>query len=110
MSVALDRLFAAIVKAKELDPSSSRTAKLLREGPSKMAKKVVEEAIEVALDAVQGQRQRVVEESADLLYNLAVLWSAIGISPQDVWSEIEWREQTYGIAEKLPKDGARREG
>ena len=106
---ALDRLYEAIQAAKSGNPQNSRTAKLLREGPAKMAKKVVEEAIEVALDAVQGERRRVIEESADLVYNLAVLWAEIGVAPADVWAEMAWRERTFGIAEKLPKDGVRRE-
>lgn len=106
---ALDRLYEAIQAARAGDSQNARTVKLLREGPAKMAKKVVEEAIEVALDAVQGERRRVIEESADLFYNLAVLWTEIGVSPADVWSEIAWRERTFGIAEKLPKDGVRRE-
>lgn len=101
----IERLFAAILAARAGDPCRSRTAKLVREGVPKMAKKVVEEASEVALDAVQGQRQRVVEESADLLYNLAVLWSATDIVPADVWAEMERRERLYGIAEKMAKVG-----
>lgn len=108
MADALERLFASILEARSDDALSSRTAKLLREGPAKMAKKVVEEAVEVAIDAVQGERQRVVEESADLFYNLVVLWAELGITPDDVWAEMEWRERTFGIAGKLPKDAARR--
>ena len=108
MSEALDRLYAAIQDARTQEPAHSRTAKLLREGVPKMAKKVAEEAVEVALDAVQGERQRVIEESADLLYNLAVLWAESAIAPSDIWAEMEWRERTFGIAEKLPKDGGRR--
>ena len=84
MSDAIDRLFIAVLAARSLDAADSRTAKLFREGRSKMAKKVVEEAIEVALDAVAGERQRVVEETADLLFNVAVLWAELGISPDTV--------------------------
>jgi len=45
-----------------------------------------------------------VRESADLLYNLVVLWVASGIHPKDVWAEMAHREKLLGIAEKLPKD------
>lgn len=69
-----------------------------------MAKKLVEEAVELGLEAVQGDRRRAILESADLIYNLVVLWSEIGIAPGDVWREIDRREQLYGIAEKLPKN------
>ena len=44
-----------------------------------------------------------VRESADLLYNLTVLWAAAGVKPEDVWREMGRREDLLGIAEKLPK-------
>jgi len=97
--------------AREADPSVSRTAKLLRSGRPKMAKKLAEEAIEVVIDAMNGEREAVVRESADLLYNLVVLWAEAGVRPQDVWDEMARRERLFGLAEKLPKkfrDGAPR--
>jgi phosphoribosyl-ATP pyrophosphohydrolase len=45
----------------------------------------------------------VISESADLLYHLVVLLFALGISPTAIWSEMNRREQMFGIAEKLPK-------
>ena len=71
-----------------------------------MAKKLAEEAIEVVIDAVNGNSEAVVRESADLLYNLTVLWASAGVRPEDVWREMERREDLLGIAEKLPKSGA----
>ena len=68
-----------------------------------MAKKLAEEAIEVVIDAMAGEREAVIRESADLLYNLVVLWSEAGVAPQDVWAEMERRERLFGLAEKLPK-------
>lgn len=84
-------------------PPMSRTAKLVNEGVVKMAKKLVEEAAEVGFDAVLGNQQNTVQESADLLYHLVVLWAELGILPDDVWAEMERRERMYGIAEKLAK-------
>lgn len=110
MGDEIERLFAAIVAARTQDPATSKTAKLLADGRVKMAKKVAEEAVEVALDAVTGDRKRVIEESADLLYNLAVLWADMSIAPADVLAELAWRERTFGIAEKLPKNLVRSEG
>ena len=75
----------------------------MRSGRAKMAKKLAEEAIEVIIDAVNGERGAVVRESADLLYNLVVVWVASGIRPEDVWKEMARRERLMGIAEKLPK-------
>jgi phosphoribosyl-ATP pyrophosphohydrolase len=103
MSDSLDRLYLAVLAARDLDPAVSRTARLFQRGPAKMAKKLAEEAIEVVIDAVNGKKDAVVRESADLLYNLTVLWASAGVRPQDVWAEMQRREATLGIAEKLPK-------
>jgi phosphoribosyl-ATP pyrophosphohydrolase len=103
MSDSLERLYQAVIAAKDLDPATSRTARLFQRGPSKMAKKLAEEAIEVVIDAVNGKTEAVVRESADLLYNLTVLWASAGVTPEDVWREMERREDMLGIAEKLPK-------
>jgi phosphoribosyl-ATP pyrophosphohydrolase len=103
MSDSLERLYQAIIAAKDLDPAISRTARLFQRGPAKMAKKLAEEAIEVVIDAVNGKTDAVVRESADLLYNLSVLWASAGVRPQDVWREMERREHLLGIAEKMPK-------
>ena len=105
MSDSLDRLYQAVLAARAADPTSSRTARLLRAGRSKMAKKLAEEAVEVVIDAMNGHTDALVRESADLLYNLVVLWVASDVHPKDVWTEMERRERLLGIAEKLPKDG-----
>jgi phosphoribosyl-ATP pyrophosphohydrolase len=107
MSDSLDRLYAAVIAARDLDPATSRTARLFQRGPSKMAKKLAEEAIEVVIDAVNGKTDAVIRESADLFYNLAVLWAAAGVRPEDVWAEMDRRERMLGIAEKLPKAPAK---
>ena len=103
MSDSLERLYLAVLAARDLDPATSRTARLFQRGPSKMAKKLAEEAIEVVIDAVNGDSEAVVRESADLLYNLTVLWASAGVRPEDVWREMARREDMLGIAEKLPK-------
>jgi phosphoribosyl-ATP pyrophosphohydrolase len=92
-----------VLACRHDDPSTSRTARLLRSGRSKMAKKLAEEAVEVVIDAMHGDRDAVVKESADLLYNLVVLWVSSGIRPEDVWKEMDRRERLLGIAEKVPK-------
>lgn len=104
MTDSLDRLYQQVLSAKDDDPSVSRTARLLRAGRGKMAKKMAEEAVEVVIDAMNGDRDAVVRESADLLYNLVVLWVASDLKPADVWSEMKRREDLMGIAEKLPKN------
>lgn len=112
MADSVTRLYLAALACRHDDPSTSRTARLLRAGRSKMAKKLAEEAVEVVIDAMHGDRDAVVKESADLIYNLVVLWVANGIRPEDVWKEMDRRERLLGIAEKTPKkvldDTARR--
>jgi phosphoribosyl-ATP pyrophosphohydrolase len=103
VSDSLERLYQAVIAAKDLDPAISRTARLFQRGPAKMAKKLAEEAIEVVIDAVNGNPDAVIRESADLLYNLTVLWASAGVRPEHVWREMERREHLLGIAEKLPK-------
>src|SRR6266851_4074439 len=84
MSDSLERLYLAVIAAKDLDPATSRTARLFQRGPTKMAKKLAEEAIEVVIDAVNGNTPAVIRESADLLYNLTVLWASAGVRPDDL--------------------------
>jgi len=103
MTDSIDRLHQAVVAAKTGDPATSRTARLLRSGRAKMAKKLVEEAIEVVIDVMDRNPDAVIKESADLVYNLVALWVEAGIAPRQVWAEMERRERLYGIAEKLPK-------
>jgi phosphoribosyl-ATP pyrophosphohydrolase len=104
MTDSVDRLFNAVVAARGSDPTKSRTARLLRSGRAKMAKKLAEEAVEVVIDAMHGQVEAVVKESADLIYNLVVLWVHAGVRPEAVWAEMRRRELMFGIAEKVPKD------
>lgn len=104
----IDRLYEAVRNARVADPDRSRTAKLFRGGVEKMAKKLGEEAIELSIGALQGNRQEVIEESADVMYQLCVLWAECGVTPDDIRSEMERRERLYGMAEKLPKVSAAR--
>ena len=103
MPDSIARLYHAALACRHDDPSTSRTARLLRSGRSKMAKKLAEEAIEVVIDAMHGARDAVVKESSDLIYNLVILWVSTGIRPEDVWKEMDRRERLLGIAEKVPK-------
>ena len=103
MTDSLDRLYEAVQAARDGDPATSRTARLMQAGRGKMAKKMAEEAVEVVIDTVYGDTAAVIRESADLMYNLVVLWVAAGVRPEDVWAEMDRRERLLGIAEKIPK-------
>jgi phosphoribosyl-ATP pyrophosphohydrolase len=96
----LDRLFAVLAARRGADPETSYTAKLLRAGTAKIAQKLGEEAVETVVEAVRGDRRRVVAESADLLYHLLVLWADAGVAPAEVWQALEERMGRSGIAEK----------
>jgi phosphoribosyl-ATP pyrophosphohydrolase len=103
MADSIKRLYEAVLVARQGDPSTSRTTRLLQAGLPKASKKMAEEAIEVVIDAMNGHTEAVIHESADLLYNLVVLWTISGVRPEDVWAEMSRREGLMGIAEKLPK-------
>jgi phosphoribosyl-ATP pyrophosphohydrolase len=80
-----------------------RTFKLLQSGRRRLARKLIEEACEVTVEVVKRDARGIVSESADLLYQLVVLWFRSGIEPIEIWREMQTRAGMLGIAEKLPK-------
>ncbi len=105
MTHAVDALFAVIAGRKGADPETSYTAKLFAKGRAKIAQKVGEEAVEAVIAAVSQGPDKVVSESADLLYHLLVLWAEAGVSPEDVWAELGRRSGVSGIEEKNSRKG-----
>ena len=100
----LDGLFSVIEDRRHADPDESRTARLFKQGPAKISKKVGEEAVEVVVAALAQTPGDLVRESADLLYHLLVLWAASGVEPEDVWTELHRRRgPAVGSDEKKPK-------
>jgi phosphoribosyl-ATP pyrophosphohydrolase len=100
-SAELERLYQSLCEATEnVNP---RTFKLLQSGNRKIAQKLIEEAGELAIEAVRHRTKSTVRESADLLYHLVVLWRRAGVKPADVWLEMQSRAERFGLAEKLPK-------
>ena len=95
------RLYNALDTVNEAE--CPRTARLIAAGRFKMAQKVVEEAAEVALEAVRHRNRAVVQESVDLVYQLVVLWHDCGVTPDAVWGEMRRRAERFGLAEKSPK-------
>jgi phosphoribosyl-ATP pyrophosphohydrolase len=93
----LQRLYAALSRVQPA--TNPRTYKLLESGNRRIAQKVIEEAGEVALEAVKRHTRGVVRESADLLYHLLVLWHRADIEPGEVWAEM----RAFGLAEKCQK-------
>lgn len=100
---ALDALTARIHARRDEAPETSYTAKLLSEGVEKCAKKLGEEGVEAALAGALGHREDLVAESADVLYHLAVLLEANGLSFDNVAKELDRRAGTSGIEEKASR-------
>ena len=99
----LDRLFGVVLSRRDADPAVSHSARLLSRGPAKVAQKFGEEAVECLIEAVAGNHDAVISESADVLYHLLVLWVSAGVAPDDVWAELQRREGISGIAEKASR-------
>ena len=99
----LRRLAEVIASRRGADPASSYTAKLLAEGPARAAKKLGEEAVELAIAAAQGDRAAVASESADLLYHWLVLLEACGVEPETVAKALAAREGRSGLDEKASR-------
>lgn len=98
----IDKLAATIKSRKDADPTASWSAKLLAD-PELAAKKMAEEAVELALAAVAGRREAVVAESADLIYHWLALIAGAGVELDDVADALAAREGRSGIEEKAAR-------
>jgi phosphoribosyl-ATP pyrophosphohydrolase len=84
-------LEAVIAERAAGTPAASYTARLLAEGHARIAQKVGEEGVELALAGVGADRNAVIAESADLLYHLLVLLRAHGVELRDIMDELARR-------------------
>lgn len=100
MTDALDRLEETIRARRMADPESSYVAKLTAKGRAKIAQKLGEEAVETVIAAMADDRAEVIKEGADLIFHLAVLLADMGLSFDDIRTELERREGLSGLAEK----------
>jgi len=101
----LDRLFEIVHSRRDANPAISHSARLLSRGTAKVAQKFGEEAVECLIEAVAGNHDALIAESADVLYHLLVLWVASDVRPGEVWEELARREGVSGIAEKASRSG-----
>jgi phosphoribosyl-ATP pyrophosphohydrolase len=102
-AAVLDRLWSVVTNRRDVDPAVSHSARLLSRGSAKVAQKFGEEAVECLIEAVRGDRDAVIAESADVLYHLIVVWVSTGVAPDEVWAELTRREGVSGIAEKASR-------
>jgi phosphoribosyl-ATP pyrophosphohydrolase len=99
----LDELYAVIESRKGADPKTSRTAQLFHRGVAKIAQKVGEEAVETLIEGMRGDRGRLAEESADLLYHLLVLWADQNVRPEAIWQALAKRRETSAMVQGTPQ-------
>lgn len=94
---------------RERSPAAARrthSGRLLARGTPKVVQKLGEEVFETLIEAISGDRARLVGESADVLYHLVVLWVDAGVRPEQVWHELERREGIGGLVEKRARAAA----
>jgi phosphoribosyl-ATP pyrophosphohydrolase len=96
----LDELLKVIENCRRDDPERSYTAKLFGRGHAHIAKKFGEEAVETVIAAMERKKPDVIDESADVLYHLLVLWASCGVKPAEVYAELARRKGTSGLVEK----------
>jgi phosphoribosyl-ATP pyrophosphohydrolase len=95
---------ASLVKARRsANAEASYTKALLEKGPSRVAKKFGEEAIELVIAATEGEKRPIICETADVLYHLLVLLEASDVSLAEVLDELERRTARSGHQEKASR-------
>ncbi len=111
---ALSRVIESRLPQNGGDPATSYVARLLHKGPDAFLKKIGEEATEVVMaakDADAGaDRQKIINEVADLWFHCMIALAHYGLSAADVVAELERRAGTGGIEEKALRKVQAREG
>ena len=93
MTDFIDTLFATLEERKANPSPDSYTSSLLEAGENAIAQKVGEEAVEVVVAALGQTNERLVEETADLVYHTLVLLVSRGLSWDDIRQELEKRHK-----------------
>ena len=110
---SLDRLAAVIESRKPEaggDPDKSYVARLFSKGTDAILKKIGEEATEVVMAAKDGDRARIVGETADLWFHSMIALAAFDLKPADVLAELERRVGLSGLDEFALRKVQKREG
>ena len=87
----MDVLFSLVDERKKTKKKGSYTVFLFKKGINEIVQKVSEETAETVIEAVRGKKKLTVQESCDLLYHLIVMWSKLGINPNEIWNELDKR-------------------
>jgi phosphoribosyl-ATP pyrophosphohydrolase len=104
MTMTLEALNARIAERAAGSPDESYTAKLLKAGVARCAKKLGEESAEMIIAAMARDKAEIAAESADLLYHFLVLLRAAGVDLADVMDELDRRTGQSGLAEKASRE------
>ena len=103
MDDILSQLFATIESRRGGDESTSYTAQLLAQGVAGAGRKVNEEAGELLIATLKGDKQEISQEAADLLYHFLVLLAASEVNLTDVYAVLQARQGISGVAEKASR-------
>jgi phosphoribosyl-ATP pyrophosphohydrolase len=103
MSDILERLADVVESRKSGDPETSYVSRLFARGPDAILKKIGEEATEAVMAAKDGDRLRIVGETADLWFHCLIMLAQFGLRPSDVLAELRRREGISGIDEKAAR-------
>jgi len=107
---SLAHLAAVITQRRGSDPDKSYVARLFSKGTDAILKKIGEEATEVVMAAKDGDRARIVAETADLWFHSMLALEAFGLQPADVIAELRRREGLSGLEEFALRKAQEREG
>ena len=105
MTFSLEDLDLRVAERAGASPDESYTARLLRDGPDRCARKFGEEAVELVISAVGRDKTGLTAEAADVLYHLLVLLKSSGVSLDDVMAELQRRTAQSGFEEKASRGG-----
>ena len=100
MSDTFNRLAEVLEQRKQAEPDSSYVAKLYAKGLDAILKKIGEEATETVMAAKDGDRDKIIYETADLWFHCMVLLAQQGLHPSQVEDELERRFGLSGLEEK----------
>jgi phosphoribosyl-ATP pyrophosphohydrolase len=103
MTFSLEDLDHRVAARSSASPEESYTARLLRDGVDRCARKFGEEAVELIVSAVSRDRQGLTSEAADVIYHLLVLLRSADITLDEVMGELEQRTAQSGLEEKASR-------
>ncbi|MFK7791033.1 MAG: phosphoribosyl-ATP diphosphatase [Devosiaceae bacterium] len=99
----LNDLEAILAQRAKAPAHESYTASLLQAGMPKAARKLGEEAVESIVAALEGNREELTKEAADVLYHMLVVLHIANIPLGDVMAELDARTGQSGLAEKASR-------